>query len=55
VIHPVGKNYDQFKSKLKKMLNDGDSHVHGVCILENDWFAKSKSICETGCSIMRKR
>jgi hypothetical protein len=39
----LGKTYDQFKVKLEKILNDGDSHVHGVCILEDDWFAKRKA------------
>jgi hypothetical protein len=39
----LGKDYDQFKSKLEKILNDGDAHVHGVCILEDDWFAMRKA------------
>ena len=39
----LGKKYSQFKSKLEKLLNDTDSHVHGVCILEDEWFAKRKA------------
>jgi hypothetical protein len=36
----LGKNYDQFKSHLGKLLNELNAHVHGVCILEDDWFAQ---------------
>ena len=43
----LGKDYDQFKSKLEKILNDGDGHVHGVCILEDDWFARKRIDEET--------
>jgi hypothetical protein len=39
----LGKNYNQFKTKLKKILDADDAHVHGVCILEEDWFAKRKA------------
>jgi hypothetical protein len=39
----LGKDYETFKSKLAKLLNNVDAHVHGVCVLENDWFAKRKA------------
>jgi hypothetical protein len=35
----LGKDYTQFRTKLAELLNKEDAHVHGVCILENDWFA----------------
>jgi len=35
----LGKDYSHFRSKLEELLNEQDAHVHGVCILENDWFA----------------
>jgi hypothetical protein len=39
----LGKNYTQFRTKLAELLNEKDAHVHGVCILENDWFAFRKA------------
>jgi hypothetical protein len=42
----LGKNYKQFKAKLEKLLNDTNAHVHGVCILQNEWFAKRKAYAD---------
>jgi hypothetical protein len=39
----LGKNYDQIKTKLEGLLNESNSHVHGVCILQSDWFAMRKA------------
>ncbi len=35
----LGRNYAQFRSKLSALLDERDAHVHGVCILESEWFA----------------
>jgi hypothetical protein len=39
----LGPDYEAFCAKLRKLLDDGNSHVHGVCILERDWFAGRKA------------
>lgn len=42
----LGRDYNQFRTKLAMILNDGDAHVHGVCVLENDWFALRKAFAK---------
>ncbi|MGJ5141478.1 DUF6602 domain-containing protein [Bradyrhizobium oligotrophicum] len=35
----LGPTYQHFCDKLRKCLDDGNSHVHGVCLLKENWFA----------------
>lgn len=35
----LGQTYDAFCQTLKDCLAEHDDHVHGVAVLENDWFA----------------
>lgn len=35
----LGPSYESFCSNLRNCLNEDDSHVHGVCVLDRDWFA----------------
>jgi hypothetical protein len=35
----LGPTYEHFAAKLRKCLDEDDSHVHGVCVLDPDWFA----------------
>jgi hypothetical protein len=35
----LGPKFEDFCSKLRTCLDEDDSHVHGVCILDEDWFA----------------
>lgn len=35
----LGPKFDDFCTKLRNCLDEDDSHVHGVCVLEKDWFA----------------
>jgi hypothetical protein len=39
----LGKNCAEFRSKLAALLDEQNAHVHGVCILENEWFALRKA------------
>ena len=35
----LGPTYERFSANLRKCLDEDDSHVHGVCVLDPDWFA----------------
>jgi len=35
----LGKNYGAFCQKLRACLDEHNDHVHGVAVLEKDWFA----------------
>lgn len=35
----LGKNYEAFCQMLRELLDKHDDHVHGVAVLESDWFA----------------
>lgn len=35
----LGPTYENFSSKLRTCLDEDDSHVHGVCVLDRNWFA----------------
>jgi hypothetical protein len=35
----LGPKYDHFCTNLRKLLDEGNSHVHGVCVLDRNWFA----------------
>jgi hypothetical protein len=35
----LGPTYQNFCANLRKCLDDGKSHVHGVCVLNENWFA----------------
>lgn len=35
----LGQTYDEFCDKLKSCLDETNMHVHGVCILKQNWFA----------------
>jgi hypothetical protein len=35
----LGPTYAAFCEKLKKCLNEKNAHVHGVCVLDENWFA----------------
>jgi hypothetical protein len=35
----LGPSYDDFCAKLTKCLNEKNAHVHGVCVLDKNWFA----------------
>ncbi|MBR1189215.1 DUF6602 domain-containing protein [Bradyrhizobium sp. AUGA SZCCT0160] len=35
----LGPNYQRFCEKLRACLDEDHSHVHGVCILDEGWFA----------------
>ena len=39
----LGTNYSAFRTRLSELLNELDAHVHGVCILERDWFAARRA------------
>ena len=39
----LGKNYEAFCQTLKACLDEHNDHVHGVAVLENDWFAGRKA------------
>jgi len=35
----LGPTYERFCANLRNCLDEDDSHVHGVCVLDADWFA----------------
>jgi hypothetical protein len=35
----MGPKYEHFCAKLRECLDEDNSHVHGVCVLDRDWFA----------------
>ncbi|MCA6098896.1 DUF6602 domain-containing protein [Bradyrhizobium australafricanum] len=35
----LGPTYDHFCAKLRARLDSDHSHVHGVCVLDRNWFA----------------
>jgi len=35
----LGPKYSDFCSRLKDCLNEKNAHVHGVCVLDENWFA----------------
>jgi hypothetical protein len=35
----LGPTYERFTANLRKCLDEDDSHVHGVCVLDQNWFA----------------
>jgi hypothetical protein len=35
----LGPTYERFTANLRKCLDTDDSHVHGVCVLDQNWFA----------------
>jgi hypothetical protein len=35
----LGPTYEHFAAKLRRCLDEDNSHVHGVCVLDRDWFA----------------
>jgi hypothetical protein len=35
----LGPEYEDFSTNLRKCLDEDNSHVHGVCVLDRDWFA----------------
>jgi hypothetical protein len=35
----LGRTYEEFCEKLRACLDEDNSHVHGVCVLDRDWFA----------------
>jgi hypothetical protein len=35
----LGRTYDDFCGKLRKCLDEKNAHVHGVCVLDQNWFA----------------
>ena len=35
----LGPTYERFSANLRKCLDEDDSHVHGVCVLDQNWFA----------------
>jgi len=35
----LGPKFEKFKSVLRECLDENDMHVHGVCVLGEDWFA----------------
>ena len=39
----LGKNYSAFCETLRTFLDQQNDHVHGVAVLENDWFAGRKA------------
>lgn len=38
----LGRNYGAFKNCLAAILDERDAHVHGVCLLNKNWFALRK-------------
>jgi len=41
----LGKNYGAFCQTLRDCLDEHNDHVHGVAVLENDWFAGRIANC----------
>lgn len=39
----LGPSYQNFCDNLRKCLDEDASHVHGVCILDKNWFAGRKA------------
>jgi hypothetical protein len=35
----LGPKYEDFCTNLRKCLDEDNSHVHGVCVLDRNWFA----------------
>ena len=35
----LGPTFENFGAKLRKCLDEDNSHVHGVCVLDRNWFA----------------
>lgn len=35
----LGPKYENFCTNLRECLDEDDSHVHGVCVLDRNWFA----------------
>jgi hypothetical protein len=35
----LGPRYEDFCTKLRECLDEDDSHVHGICVLDSNWFA----------------
>lgn len=35
----LGKTYEAFGACLRESLDEHDDHVHGVCVLDKNWFA----------------
>lgn len=38
----LGRNYQEFCAKLIGLLEENNSHIHGVCLLKRNWFAFRK-------------
>lgn len=39
----ISNNFDTFKNKIGKICDQKSTHIHGICILKDDWFVGMKA------------